>query len=374
MKDRGKIYHLFYGDILFHVMKMVRNINGGSAVKNHYVIWLTDRGLLDRYRSFFQENRIEDHDLLYIGRVPFHTLNGDKKTVWQRICLLWEGFVLWCKLLPYRRCALLVHGFFPTVLRLLSMVPFTNLSFISWGGAMGSGSRSRRLRLMTYAGVRKMIFIQESDLVRYRDATHKDNGVYLGYLGSHLNRDDLSAPVSDTRMILLGNSGDRWQEYIAVLESLKKRAIPKNMEVCCMVAYGIDFDSPEYRQLRDAASSMPFKVVFWEKLVPIDEYVAKLKSAEIIIVGVAIQTALGAINTGIRLGKKMFLAGTNLATMKRLGIHCCDFSELDSLSDEEFFRPLSPAEQEENFSIMENLMASKELAKKWDALYESLLR
>ena len=355
MNDRKKIYHLLYGDIFFHVKSIITSIDSNSEFCHHYLLFFTSRKILEDYREFLPQHGIENYSLLYLGETPFHTIGGSRKDFRQRLVLIRQVLVLFKMLLPFRKQPLIVHGFFPMVLRLLTMLFFRNLSFVCWGSTWGAGFK-RRLRLLTYSGINRMVFLQRSDMDQYISLIkgRESRCSVIPYLGNC----QYDLPPSQEHIILLGNTGARWREYMDVLNILKNKNIPDTYTVCCMVAYGIDFASPEYKSLVKLASEMPFKVEFWDSIITKEEYVKKFNTADIIILGVEVQTALGAIYTGFSLGKKLFLNGTNLATFKEMGAVCFDFSRMAEMSDEDFFAPLSDSEKNNNAGIVKKLKSS----------------
>ena len=369
MSERKKIYDLFYGDIVFHVKGMIQAINSAFS-DHHFIVYLTDKELVEDYRSFFADLGISDHTLIYLGETPFHTLGGSRKTLRQRLACKWQAFKLFCALFKFRREALIVHGFFQGVFRFLAAFAFRNLSYVCWVAAWKPGFKGR-LRLASYFGVREMIFLQDSDLQRYREISGKKTGRCIPYLSAPAQQD---LRPQQRHMILLGNSGARWQEYIEVLRLLEHKSIPPDWSVCCLVAYGIDFASPEYAELKSVAAAMPYDVELWDKVVPREEYMNKLNDADIIIIGVPIQTALGAIHKGLSFGKKLYLAGSNLETFKQAGAVCFDFADIASIPDEEFFRPLSEDDRKKNADIVAKRTASGDAVELWKDLYEHLLK
>src|SRR4030042_4071084 len=85
------------------------------------------------------------------------------------------------------------------------------------------------------------------------------------------------------------------------------------------------------------------------------------------------QSGLGAIYLMLLLGKKVFLAGKNYDHLKKTGAVVFHSDQINELSFQDFCRPLTTEEKEQNKTVIMKLLDCETLSLKWDQLYSSII-
>ncbi|MAP80967.1 MAG: hypothetical protein CL526_07740 [Aequorivita sp.] len=163
--------------------------------------------------------------------------------------------------------------------------------------------------------------------------------------------------------IYIGNNSSSLYSYNDVLEKLKYFENVRHIE--CMANYNFQ-ESSLSKSLRSNG-----KKLFDEKFklnttfYSLEEYYNYMKQCDIYICAVKKQTGLAAIYTTLRMGKKLFLAGHNYEWILSLNCKIYHLRELERMSEEELFTPLSLEEKIKNYNIISKLLNSKVICDKW---------
>ena len=75
------------------------------------------------------------------------------------------------------------------------------------------------------------------------------------------------------------------------------------------------------------------------------------------------QSGLGAANTSIILGKKVFLTGKNLQWMRSRGLFVYDLNDIENGSDSDFFTLLT--EEQKKFNFESQFAGIEEIMDRW---------
>lgn len=240
------------------------------------------------------------------------------------------------------------------------------LNWVCWGSGASSGKRLKaRLSLpykrYLYSRFNSIVTLMDSDRETIIHDFHVDSSkvqtIPYASGGDGKRRDDLFIEEivkqhkhHDKPVVLLGNNPSCISGYIDMLPRLKQ--YKGKIIVKCMLNYSLVKDE-KYEKLIKLGVSM-----FGEDFVSSEEfyedrgdYFRYMDECDIYICPVQRQSGLGAIDTCLRLGKKVFLTGKNYDWIKEE--YGSQIYHLDSicstLSFEEFVEELPDEAKERNF-------------------------
>jgi hypothetical protein len=168
--------------------------------------------------------------------------------------------------------------------------------------------------------------------------------------------------------VLLGNSGNCIDSYY---EDLKRLEIHINhISIDCMLNYGSTYK--QNSNLINTATLIygnKFKAhtVIWPK----EQYYNFMNKFDIYISSKKTQSGLGAIYLLLLLGKKVFLAGKNFEHIKKCGAVIFHSDQINEYPFQDFCRPLTKEEKNNNYSVIMRLLDCETLALKWEQFYNA---
>ncbi len=200
-----------------------------------------------------------------------------------------------------------------------------NIHWICWGSGakISHGIKSYLsvpMKMYIYRKFKSIITLMEPD----RISIIRDFGVLptkiqtISYAFSKEKEDGLCKELAnhnkskvDKPVVLLGNNSNCIKSYIDMLYCLQQYR--GKVKVQCMLHYGLIKDKT-YNSLIEIGKSI-FANDFRsneEFYNDMESYVRYMHKCDVYICGVETQTGLGAINTCLKLGKKIYITGKNL--------------------------------------------------------------
>lgn len=157
--------------------------------------------------------------------------------------------------------------------------------------------------------------------------------------------------------VLVGNNGHCYNSYLQMLHILER--FKDKIELHMMFQY------PDFKHQKSNLRNMGkeiFGTSFYvdDHMMKEDEYYKYLSDFDVYICHDLSQTGLGAINSSLYFGKKVFLNGVNLSWLQYLGVKVYATSKISDLSFKEFCKSLTEEEKLNNKNIILKLWNQKE--------------
>lgn len=244
-----------------------------------------------------------------------------------------------------------------------------NVNWVCWGS--GSQINKRNLSALS-SPVKRAIYYKFSSIITLMDDDRwslvRDFGIseskvrtisYMS-LGDAINNYDLLSKelllsgsckaISAKPSVLLGNNPSCIKSYFTLLKQLER--FKGQISIHCMLNYSLNKNKEYYDLCRLGSSLFSSDFVCDEVFYPErSDYIRYMNSYDIYICGSERQSGIGAIETCLKLGKKIFLTGKNFNWIKN-EFNAVIF-EVDSLNDisySDFVAPLSREEMLYNYN------------------------
>lgn len=162
--------------------------------------------------------------------------------------------------------------------------------------------------------------------------------------------------------VLLGNSAHCIDTYYELLDKLSR--FKGLITVNCMMQYP-RIDNRILLDLKEKGEALFGRDSFFldTEMLETEAYFAYMAKFDIYICGTLEQSGLGAANTCIILGKKVYLTGKNLDWMRSCGLFVCDVKSIENSSDCDFLELLT--ERQKNFNFNKRYTSVEEIKEKW---------
>jgi len=162
--------------------------------------------------------------------------------------------------------------------------------------------------------------------------------------------------------VLLGNSAHCIDSYYELLGKLSR--FKGLVTINCMMQYP-QVDKRTLSDLKNKGEAIFGKDSFFcdTEMLGTEAYFAYISKFDIYVCGKLRQSGLGAANTSIMLGKKVFLTGKNLQWMRSSGLFVYDLNDIEKGSDSDFFTPLTEEQKKLNFD--KEYADVEEITNKW---------
>lgn len=379
------IVHIFRADLTFHCVEMIRNIIDYSNEKHYFVLFAKSAEYREKYLQLFREKSVSNYcfcdteagklKLLYRGINVFR-----KKKIAYSDQLLFEI------LDKNRNNPVVFHGnlLSGSVLTLLLLKNYKNLSWVNWGNYLTSKDRILnfnclkksvidRITIGLYKRFGSVVTLLKDDEIKMKELGLRDVRLipYINNMLDGIREEDVCCEVeSDKVHVLLGNSCHSIPEYYKILDifALHDNA---NRVIECMLNYGYEDKQAEvdkFISYGQEALKNHFKA--WTNLVDIETYKNHFKEINIFVCGKKTQTGLGAIYLSLLLGKKIYLTGYNYNWIRNLGFIIYDLKEIDT--PEHLNTPLCQEDKLKNFQLCFQLFSTPKIAARWDNWYQHL--
>jgi hypothetical protein len=252
---------------------------------------------------------------------------------------------------------------------------------VCWGGApKPAGKRIRdKLLFLTgqfiFRGFKRIVCLITADKEDFEKVYGITTVTPLIYQSDILDFDDALAWQSQVgtgrRHVLLGNSACYTNSYLKLLPTLQRIAAP--VSLTCMMSYPEGDPEGMKKQVVDRFTSV-FGEAFttWLQQLDFKGYSERLKQHDIYICGEERQAGVCAIYVMLMYGKKVYLAGKNLAWIRENKFIVHDVKQLETETSETFLKMPSLEERQYNHERILQLLSPATLAKDWDLFYSQL--
>jgi dTDP-N-acetylfucosamine:lipid II N-acetylfucosaminyltransferase len=173
---------------------------------------------------------------------------------------------------------------------------------------------------------------------------------------------------SDETKIMISHSGWPHNNHIKAFKILEKFKNEK-IKIICPLCYG----EQEYitRVIEYGSKTFKEKFEYFTDIKPRNEYELLVSKIDIYISCSLIQTGLYVLGKTIPRGKRVYIDGNLLASMRDSGFYVDDVNEIEKMTFAQFKKVLSKEKAEENQNNYHNNYANvKERQKKWKNIYE----
>ena len=376
------IYHIFKADTFFHSIDIIDSTISKSKFHHYFLIVginCKNRSVFDK---LFTAKDYKDYKYFYDSD---ENINCEKPIV-QKLYNIVGNYIKKYELdiLKYicknNLKILILHSNYSTLFYLiLSFYWRLNKNWYCWGSIFNKNKSIFRKILLTaiymriYKSFNNIICTMEPDCIQLKTEFNVKNVHYLPYLNintietSYL---EIDKKTNDRIKIVLGNSGQCLESYYQLIEMLK-RFINKDITIDCLLNYG----GSEFRNIDFINYSKTIygrKIKAHTSILAKDDYVKLMKEFDIYISSVTTQSGLGAIYLMLKLGKKVFLAGSNYQHIKNLGAIVFHSDTISELSFDVFSTPLTINEKRNNYEIINNLKNCEILSIRWENFYSQL--
>ena len=385
VKNQAMIYHIFKADAYFHTIDMIECIIKFSEFKHFFIVVGINELTKPYFDNLFQKNNYSLYKYIFEN-------SSSKKTI-----IISNLFTFFFKtefkkfeidLLKYitkisPKCIILHSNYSSTFYFLFSKKNRINKTWVCWGSIYNPRNLDNiKIKISKY--LYKRIYKNFSTIVCTMEPDCKQlnksyNIIKTKFIPYHTSLSLISESIipKETNInnksikILLGNSGRCIESYYNDLNKLKIYN-NENITIDCMLNYGssnsqnldfIKFATTIY------AGKFTAHTILWSK----EHYYNFMNEFDIYISSVLKQSGLGAIYLLLISGKKIFLAGNNYTHLKNLNAIIYNSELIGKLTYGDFCKPLSMKEKFHNNKIVQKLLNTEELSKKWDKLYSSLL-
>lgn len=170
--------------------------------------------------------------------------------------------------------------------------------------------------------------------------------------------------------VLVGNSLHYFDTYLALWNQLSKLA---GFHITFMTQYGT-CDKDTFNTFKNECKSNPSgNVLFWSEMMSIDDYREHFDNFSVYISRAERQAGLGAINTSIVYGLKLYLNGVNYENYMELGYKVHHVNELNHICSFEALCVPDGDEIQFNFNHYIKMHDVSKASEEWDNIYRTLL-
>lgn len=282
---------------------------------------------------------------------------------------------LLCK---YRKQPILFHAGNYSWFLIANLIRAKNINWVCWGAgaSIGKSFISRMitpLKIYLYNSFSRIITLMDQDGTSIiRDFKVKENKIEtIPYASGKIGKyDKLYEELSKEKIInnskikvLLGNNPGNISEYIFILDYLEK--YKGKITVNCMLNYSLKKNNLYYDLISKGKQIFADDFHTDEDFLPdFADYIRYMSEYDIYICSTMQQTGLGAINTMINLGKKIYITGKNYEWITSKDLKIFDMNDiLSNLSFEEFSASLTTEQRKYNFDKHREISAIN--PKKW---------
>lgn len=261
-------------------------------------------------------------------------------------------------------CRVFAHGMSYGVLFLLSFMSNIKTYWIIWGSGCTINKSflsciSAPIKRILYNRLYCIITLMEEDKESMiNEIKTSTKCITIPYFATDKRQvfpyslnDILSPKPNKSITVYLGNNPSSIDSYFKMIDLLS-RFSSADLSVRCMMNYS--YVPNEKTELLYSIGRNVFaeKFKFETAFYPIEEYFQYMNQCDIYICGVEKQTGLGALNTTLKLGKKVFLTGKNYTWARKRKAKIYHIDEINQMSLEEFIKPLSIEEKKNNYNII----------------------
>lgn len=364
-----RVFHIFLGSQIKHMSWFVLNMEKYSECNHYYIPVCSSNQEKESFLKFFFDNNI----------THFKIYNKEEKS---RLGKTFYYSLLWIDLLKnYRNDLLVFHGM--TMRCLLSLLihcirGHKKLCYVNWGyvniinRAANSGIRKIVSRIKNF------FLIKEIRAFHIITLIEPDKRVLSVYKPQSIN--SIPYPFSQKNFVfsenrnnrnimLLGNS--RWyiQSYIDLIQMLPE--CDNDNFVNILFSYG---PSPKKEEENKLVSLLKNKFKDNYNLIqdffPLEKYVELIANSTCYVCNHNRQTGLGAIFSAIRIGRDVFVKGSNLLWLRKIGVKA--FSIQNLVRDYPDIPRLSIEDLKHNREILLSFYHPERIVPLWDKEFKTI--
>ena len=235
------------------------------------------------------------------------------------------------------------------------------LSWVCWGAGASINRNNWKsvlatpLKILIYRRFHALTTLMDGDKITLEhDYLLKGVEVlpYYAYNAVHFKDWFTKQNKNETHMgklaVLIGNNAHCVDSYYELLNKLSR--FKGLITVNCMMQYPRK-DQKVLEDLQSKGEMIFGKGSFYcdTEMLQTEAYFAYMSKFDIYICGVTKQSGLGAANTCITLGKKVYLTGKNLNWMRSCGLLVYDINSIEHSSNSDFLKPLTEEQKKFNF-------------------------
>lgn len=213
-----------------------------------------------------------------------------------------------------------------------------------------------------------VLAITTEDEVEIKKYMPRANVVYTPYMTDNKRQlVDKIKKEDDKAVVMVSHSGWPHNYHKHSFELLKKFA--GRIKVVCPLCYG----NATYIQsvIDDGTALFGSDFSYFTELKTPDEYKEFLRTIDIYLSSAEIQTGLGAISLSMISGSKVYVKGNVYTSLLKDRFHIFNAEDINTLTYEEFVKPLPREYALENIDIFNNLHCDgDEILEAWRKVYE----
>ncbi len=368
------IYHVFKGNMDYHVLPMMDCIINHSEHRHFFLVYFEgySLSLLKKYFAFFKRKNHAHFRLILLPRSPRYVRVPKLDTFLKKVFPP-AGFGLLRKLLPFRKEHLLFHStheLLPQVHFCYFPAGFRSISFVNWETPrLSHNAVLHWLKKASFRRSRLIVSCMTTDKEASERISGKDNGVnayyWLSELPAACRNVGPARPVCDK--ILLGNNRYALENYITALRRF--RSLDQDVQFTCMTTYGAEPPDEKKAEFQALLDEYGERVSLWDEMLPLEAYFERVLQYDVIVLLREGNAGLSLVLNGLGMGKKLFLTGLLLEEMRKSGFHVFDFF---SAADKDFTHPLDEEERMHNIRLFRRLTSLETYIEKWEGFYRRM--
>lgn len=361
-----KIVHIFQGYSYHLTPNISSSFLKNLPEYNHIIVLYGPRNMnKDIYSSLYSKSSFNDYiyccNLFQLARI-FIRYRKD-------VIIFHAGMYSWKFLAFFLRC--------------------NNINWVCWGhgasvGISFLGKRITALKQFLYKQFKTIDVLIPQDKISIEKyyQVPAENIWNISYMGNFSEentdlydklRKTTTFPKNGKPLVLLGNNPSNIPNYIDLLKQLS--IFKGKILVQCMLHYSLEKNKLYYELIELGKSIFGEDFRSNEEFYEFKDYILYMSKCDIYICSGKQQTGLGAINTCLRLGKKIYITGKNYDWItnhyKAIVYRCDDINE--NLTYESFVKELSVEEKEYNNKCLDSSTSEVSIVKHWQKYFDFLL-
>lgn len=373
MHQKKIIYHFVFADSYILTIPIAQEIINNLDSKPFFWVFTDNIQNRERFVKLFSELSFKEYQFVSSSKntmidktqiLLWSILTFDLRNLWRKM-----SYPLFRFFKNYEEDNIVIHGELPpsnAVLYFLNKKVKLKRAWVCWGSLPKKRAWCVNLLLgHLYKGyfIRKchsVIALTTPDKELMEEQFSCKNVTYAPYM---LPIEDLGY-CEDSHNVLIGNSGSYIDDYIRVANDLSRFK-----EAICtyMLNYGISSNDPRIKELQhiNECSRGSENYNLWTDVVDKNTYNNVLRMHSVYVCGALRQTGLGAIETCLNLGMKIFLNGVNYRYFKDMGMMIYHVNDINKQTEEEFFT-FSLECKKHNKQVYFKTFGAESLSAKWN--------
>lgn len=347
------IYHIFSANRVHLVPQILKSFYLLIKNTNHVFLLLIDSDFTD-YRCYNEiKSNYNEIQLFYVTN--FKQLRN---------------------IIHEKKSAILFHSLMPSYILKLICYHYVNINVVFWGSGIHILNAKNYflypLKYLLYHRFRSIVALMESDKIALKKNFLLKRIYLLPYIGERellIRKITLPAKREDEIVVYVGNNSSCISSYCYIAQNILKKWSDW-IHVEFMLNYNLSIND-DFRKLQLICNDYK-KAVLNTTFYNLKDYILYMNKCTHYLCNEHSQTGLGAIYTCLQLGKKIFLTGANYDWISSLGCKIYRIEEINSMSYEEFAKPLSDDIIHHNIEIMKKFEDLDAKVNDWNSYLSSL--